>query len=71
MNNQQAILDFNRLADKLTKPSKMEYWSCKADELAIKSGRPMVVVRMGDSYQVWNKSVCKIGWEYCTGEGEL
>jgi hypothetical protein len=70
MNDQQAIQDFQRLADKLTKPSKLQHWSNKADELAIKTGRPMVVVRSGESYQVWNKSVCKGGWEYCTGGSE-
>jgi hypothetical protein len=74
MNDQQAILDFQRLADKVTAPSKLEYWSGKADELAIKSGKPMVVVHSGEFWQVWNKSVCsKCGrdWEYCTdGDGE-
>lgn len=71
MNEQQAILDFQRLANKLTKPSKLEYWSSKADELAIKTGKPMVVVHSGEFWQVWNKSVCsKCGrdWVYCTDE---
>jgi hypothetical protein len=67
MNDQQAILDFQRLADKLTTPSKLDYWSGKADELAIQSGKQMVVVRSGDIYQVWNRSVCKSEGEYCTG----
>jgi hypothetical protein len=70
MNDQQAILDFQRLADKVTAPSKLEYWSGKADELAVKTGKVMVVVRIGESYQVWNKSVCKSGWEYETGSVE-
>jgi hypothetical protein len=57
MNEQQAILDFQRLADKVSAPSKLEYWSSKADELAVKTGKTMVVVHSGEFWQVWNKSV--------------
>ena len=72
MNEQQAILDFQRLADKVTAPSKLEYWSNKADELAVRAGKPMVVIHCGEFWQVWSKSVAgkRNDVVYDTGEME-
>jgi len=73
MNDQQAILDFQRLADKVTAPSKLEYWSERARILASKLGYPVVVVNMRNgAYELYPKSIAtKWGreWDYCT-DGE-
>lgn len=66
MNGQHDIDKFLRLAEKNMQPSKLDYWRVQADKLAIESGKEMVVVKVGETFQVWPKSVCKSGWEYCT-----
>ena len=73
MNDQQAILDFYRVADKSNKPSKLEYWSERARILASKLGYPVVVINMRNgAYELYPKSIAdKWGreWDYCT-DGE-
>lgn len=70
MTEQQAIERYKALGDRLSAPnvtSKSQYWQDRADELALKCKASLAVVRIGDHYQVWNKTIadkCGADYEY-------
>ena len=58
MSEQQAIEKYIAMGERLSNStSKSQYWHDRADELAVKCKASMAVVKVGDHYQVWNKSI--------------
>lgn len=54
MDHNQAVLDFYRVAN-MSEQSKIPYWQNRAHDLAISQNKPMAVVKLGNTCQVWPK----------------
>jgi hypothetical protein len=61
MNHDQVVLNFYRVVERTDK-SKIPYWQKQAHDLALSQNKPMAVVTLGNTYQVWPKD--QVGKSY-------